>query len=152
VSTLTAVGTAQGTGPPNPRERGSSDSVTIEESYVTDHGRARTRRVDLPSPSANDHGDWDQIRELLRGAVDENIFAVWFETLELIAVEPSGALVVSAGPRANWLRTRFRSILDQAPRELRLVGEVGAATDVRPVVDGSHDDVEQLELELSLPL
>jgi hypothetical protein len=153
----TGPGVADPTGPLTKKEKkeknppqppaggGSSGSVTIWESYVTDRGRSRRRRVDLAPPSAGDRSDWDGFREVARNLVGESTFAIWFDDLDLIAVDPAGGLVVNAGRKAEWLRTRFCSVLERCPRRLRLVGDAECAA-AAPAAAG--DDVEQLELPL----
>jgi hypothetical protein len=111
--------------------------VVVEQSYVTERGRQRRRgvRVDLDEvrrglglPAVGDHKDWERIRALLLEAVGESQFEVWFEPLELIAIDASGALVVSVpAAECSWVRSRFGRLLrrcsQQTSRELRLAGE-----------------------------
>ena len=111
--------------PPNPPQGGRSEnSITIEETYTTGSGRKRHRRVNvnldevrrtLGVPGPSDHADWSRIRKLLAEAVGESTFAIWFEPVELIAIDPDGSLVLHAPPRLrSWLQTRFGRVVAQA--------------------------------------
>jgi len=111
--------------------------VIIEQTFVSERGRRRTRgvRVDLDEvrrglglPGVADRGDWEQIRTLLLKAVGESQFAIWLEPIELIAIDATGALVVAApAVTCSWIRGRFGRLLDrcsqQTSRELRLADE-----------------------------
>jgi hypothetical protein len=124
--------------PPNPPEGGSSlDSILVEETYVTARGRTRRRavRIDLDEvrrglglPGAADRSDWDEIRKRLRELVGESVFEIWLDPLELIAIDPSGALVVDAPPGTfSWLRHRYERVIgrcaEEASRALRFAEE-----------------------------
>lgn len=124
--------------PPSPPEGGSlPDSVTVEQSYVTDHGRRRRRlvRIDLDEvrrglgiPTSADRGDWQQIRELLEETVGDSTFAIWLEPVELIAVDSECRLVLSVpSATASWTAKRFGRLLANCSarvgRELRLADE-----------------------------
>jgi hypothetical protein len=124
--------------PPSPPEGGSSlGSVIIEQTFLSERGRKRSRgvRVDLDEvrrglglPSVADRGDWERIRTLLFEAVGESQFAIWLEPLDLIAIDASGALVVAApAATCSWIRDRFGRLLDRCSqltsRELRLADE-----------------------------
>jgi hypothetical protein len=124
--------------PPGPPAGGSSlGSVIIEQTFLSERGRKRTRpvRVDLDEvrrglglPGVADRGDWERIRTLLHEAVGESQFGIWLEPLELIAIDASGALVVAApAAKRSWIRDRFGRLLDrcsqQTSRELRLADE-----------------------------
>jgi hypothetical protein len=124
--------------PPSPPEGGSSlGSVIIEQTFLSERGRKRTRgvRVDLNEvrrglglPGVADRGDWELIRTLLLEDVGESQFEIWLDPLELIAIDASGALVVAApAATCSWVRKRFGRLLDrcsqQASRELRLADE-----------------------------
>ena len=114
--------------PPSPPEGGSPpDSILIEETYVTAHGRQRRRavRIDLDEvrrglaiPGVTDRQDWEQIREALRELVGESTFEIWLDPLELIAIDPGGALVVDA-PSAmfSWLRHTYGRMLGRCAEE-----------------------------------
>ena len=114
--------------PPSPPEGGSPpDSILIEETYVTAHGRQRRRavRIDLDEvrrglaiPGVTDRQDWKQIREALRELVGESTFEIWLDPLELIAIDPGGALVVDA-PSAmfSWLRHTYGRMLGRCAEE-----------------------------------
>jgi hypothetical protein len=112
-------------------------SVIIEQTFLSERGRKRTRgvRVDLDEvrrglglPGVADRGDWERVRTLLLEAVGESQFEIWLAPLELIAIDTSGALVVAA-PAAtwSWVRDRFGRLLtrcsQQLSRELRLADE-----------------------------
>jgi len=124
--------------PPSPPEGGSSDaSILIEETYLTDRGRTRRRvvRVDLDEvrrnlapPSLADRGDWDRIRALVLDAVGESTFSIWLARLQLIAVDPSGAMVWTGPAQTlSWVRHRFGELLaacgERIGRDLRIAGE-----------------------------
>jgi hypothetical protein len=111
--------------PPNPPEGGSSDDqIFIEETYRTERGRLRRRRVPVDveatcagfrTPAPSDVVDWKRIRELLATRVGESMFAIWLDPLELRAVDASQALIVD-GPdeTRSWLRERFRKVIREA--------------------------------------
>jgi hypothetical protein len=69
------------------------------------------------------------VRASLLQAVGESTFEIWLAPLELIALDPEGALVVSA-PRetVGWVARRFGRILDGAAerggRRLRVADEL----------------------------
>jgi hypothetical protein len=124
--------------PPSPPEGGSPpDSILVEETYLTSHGRKRRRAVridlgevrrDLGLPGLADRSDWEQIREQLREIVGDRTFAIWLKPLELIAIDPTGALVVDAPPAMlSWLVDRFARVLahcaENASRQLRFADE-----------------------------
>ena len=124
--------------PPSPPEGGSPpDSILIEETYVTAHGRTRRRsvRIDLDEvrrglgmPGLADRNDWAQIRERLREIVGDSTFEIWLEPLELIAIDPGGALVIDAPPATcSWLQHRFVRVLtrctEEASRRFRFAEE-----------------------------
>jgi hypothetical protein len=124
--------------PPNPPEGGSSrDSILVDETYVTARGRTRRRaiRIDLDEvrrglglPGAVDRGDWDEIRKRLRELVGESMFEIWLAPLELIAIDPSGALVIDAPPATlSWLRHRYGRVIgrcaEEASRAFRFADE-----------------------------
>jgi DnaA N-terminal domain len=124
--------------PPSPPEGGSSpDSIVIEETFVTACGRTRRRpvRIDLNEvrrglgmPGLADRDDWAQIRGRLREIVGDSMFEVWLGPLALIAIDPSGTLVVDAPPSTfSWLRQRYGRVIarcaDEASRALRFAEE-----------------------------
>ena len=124
--------------PPSPPEGGSSpDSVTVEQSYVTERGRRRRRlvRIDLDEvrrglgiPTTADRSDWQRIRELLEETVGESTFAIWLEPVELIAVDGECRLVLALpSATAAWTTKRFGRLLANCSarvgRELRLADE-----------------------------
>ncbi|HEX3978945.1 MAG TPA: hypothetical protein VHW96_21930, partial [Solirubrobacteraceae bacterium] len=155
--------------PPSPPEGGSRDGlVEIVENYVSDRGRRRQRKVlvapgeigQLRRPGDADQVDWQLIRDELRGAVGESVFAIWLEPLRLRAIDQGGALVVS-GPHATrrWAHARFGGALDRAgdalgrqarladDRELQLLDAISPSSpgaegaSVRPP-QTSHDHKE----------
>ena len=124
--------------PPSPPEGGSSpDSILVEETYVTAHRRKRRRavRIDLDEvrrglglPGLADRNHWEQIRGRLRELVGDSMFEIWLEPLELIAIDPGGALVICAPPATlSWLRHRFGRVIARcaadASRRLRFAEE-----------------------------
>jgi hypothetical protein len=124
--------------PPNPPEGGSTERwVIIEESQVSDRGRRRRRpiRVDLneirrglDSPSADDLTAWRQVRRRLQRQVGEDMFAIWLEPIELLAVDPDQRLVLAApAPTAAWTSKRFGRLLattaSELGRDLRFANE-----------------------------
>ena len=124
--------------PPSPPEGGSlPDSVTVEQSYVTERGRRRGRlvRIDLDEvrrglgiPTTADCNDWQRIRELLEERVGESTFAIWLVPVELIAVDSECRLVLAVpSATAAWTTKRFGRLLANCSarigRELRLADE-----------------------------
>ena len=126
-------------------EWSSPDSILVEETYVTAHGRTRRRavRIDLDEvrrgpglPGAADRTDWDEIRKRLRELVGASTFEIWLEPLELIAIDPSGALVVDAPPATfSWLRHRYGRVIarcaEEASRALRFAEQAERQAFVR---------------------
>ena len=115
--------------PPTPPEGGSLRAeVFIEETYRTDRGRLRRRRVAIDvhatcarfsAPTLTDAVDWKRIRELLAARVGESTFEIWLSPLELCAVDASHALVVDAPDATrSWVRTRFRRLIAGAAAEV----------------------------------
>ncbi len=109
--------------PPSPPVGGSSpDSMIIEQTYITDRGRQRRRRVrvdlevtrrGLGMPTAEDRSDWHRIRELLEERVGESMFAVWLEPIELTAIDRDRFFVLAAPATTTaWTTKRFGSVLD----------------------------------------
>jgi hypothetical protein len=99
------------------------NSIAIEETYTTGSGRTRHRRVNvnldearraLRVPRPSDHADCSRIRKLLAEAVGETSFAIWFEPIELIALDRDGSLVLYA-PHCirGWLQARFGRVVAQ---------------------------------------
>ncbi|MGH2858751.1 MAG: DnaA N-terminal domain-containing protein [Solirubrobacteraceae bacterium] len=100
----------------------------VKETYRTDRGRLRRRRVAIDveatcagytMPALADAVDWKRIREALAARVGQCTFEIWLDPLSLGAVDPSGALVLDA-PHAtrSWLRHRFAPVLEQAAAAL----------------------------------
>jgi len=85
-------------------------------------------RRHLGMPNVNDRSDWEQIRQLLRELVGDSTFEIWLEPLELIAIDPTGALVIT-GPAATtgWIEKRFARVLaecaEQQSRSVRIADE-----------------------------
>jgi hypothetical protein len=110
--------------PPNPPEGGGADSVVIEETYLTERGRSRRRRVTvdlgevrsrLRAAGTEDRAAWGQIRGVLPEAVGESTFAIWLDPLQLVAVDPDATLVLAVPePIGGWVRTRFARVLGSA--------------------------------------
>ena len=125
--------------PPTPLAGGQdTDSILVEETYVTERGRKRRRlvtvdlaavRARLAAGSGADRTAWEQVRVLLLQTVGESTFEIWLEPLELIAVDGSGTLIVSApDATVSWIRERFGRLLNRAAqgvgRPLRIADEV----------------------------
>jgi chromosomal replication initiation ATPase DnaA len=97
---------------------------------------------------------WEQIRELVRARLGEDMFAIWLGPLELIAVDAS-VLVIAAPPdTVSWVRARYGRLLSagagSAGRELRLASEVerpafGSKQERLPV-GGPALDIRQQEV------
>ena len=115
------------TTPPNPPQgRSDAGSITIEEAYTTSRGRTRHRRVNvslddvrraLRVPAASDHADWERIRKLLTKSVSSGIYAIWFDPVELIGIDPDGALVLDVPSELRgWLQDRFSRVIDDAAK------------------------------------
>ena len=108
--------------------------MLVEESYLTDRGRTRRRKVNvdleevrrgLALPTTDDRGVWERIRGLLGETVGESRFAIWLAPLELVAVDRAGKLVIGAPPEtAAWVWDRFGRALtttaERLGRELRI--------------------------------
>jgi hypothetical protein len=124
--------------PPAPEGGSGGEQVLVEETYLTERGRRRRRlvAVDLGGVRARrgaageaDLAAWKQVRGLLREAVGESTFEIWLASLELIAVDVEGMLIVSApAETVGWVARRFGRILDaaaqRAGRTLRVADEV----------------------------
>jgi hypothetical protein len=115
--------------PPNPPEGGSAQRwATIEESYVSDRGRRRRRSVlvDLDEvrqalgvPSGEELTAWRQIRDQLQRRVGADMFAIWLEPVELIAIDRDQRLVLAApAPTAAWISKRFGRLIGTAASEI----------------------------------
>jgi DnaA N-terminal domain len=115
--------------PPNPPEGGSAERwAIIEESFVSDRGRRRRRpvRVDLDqvrrgldSPSAENLTAFRQIRSQLRRRIGDDMFAIWLDPVELIAIDRARRLVLAAPePTAAWTSERFSRLIATAASEL----------------------------------
>jgi DnaA N-terminal domain len=114
--------------PPSPPEGGTvADQVLVEEMYITERGRTRRRpvRVDLSAvrerlaaAGAVEQVAWEQIRSRLLRAVGVSTFEIWLESLELIAVDLAGSLVIDT-PEAtrSWVQTRFGRLLERCAAE-----------------------------------
>jgi len=151
--------------PPSPPAGGSrSDSILVEQTYVTGRGRKRRRtvRVDLAEirrgvglPTAEDRSDWERIRTQLADIVGESTFAIWLEPLELIAIDGGGALVAAAPPQTvSWVRERFGRLMSGCAqgggRELRLADEpervAFGRNDGRPAATSRGLEIKQKEV------
>ena len=70
-------------------------------------------RERLRAAGEADLAAWEQVRAFLREAVGESTFEIWLASLELIAVDLEGTLVVSApAETVGWVARRFGRILD----------------------------------------
>jgi hypothetical protein len=114
--------------PPDPPQGGSRNiEVFIEESYHTERGRLRRRRVAVDAeavcagfrtPALADAVDWKRIRELLAARLGESAFAIWLAPLELRAIDASGALIIDAPDATRgWVRQRFNRVIAGAGAE-----------------------------------
>jgi hypothetical protein len=115
--------------PPNPPEGGSfGTEVFIEETYRTDRGRLRRRRVAIDveatcsgfsMPTLADAIDWKRIRELMAARLGESQFEIWLSPLELRVVDASRALVVDVPDATrSWVRERFGRVIAGAGAEV----------------------------------
>jgi hypothetical protein len=114
--------------PPDPPEGGRpSTEVFVEETYRTERGRTRRRRVPVDidatcagfrAPTLADVVDWQRTSALLAGRVGESTFEIWLAPLELRAVDAAGALVVDP-PAAtrSWVTHRFRRVIGHVSGE-----------------------------------
>jgi hypothetical protein len=105
--------------PPQPPLEGGSPpaAVTIIEHYVTHRGRHRPRTVTVDLDTARselleatgaDRSDWQQARAELHRIVGESTFEIWLAPLELLAIDPTGCLLLSAPPATRaWVAARF---------------------------------------------
>ena len=150
--------------PPNPPHGGSPpEPVLIEQPFMSDRGRKRRRRVRvdladvrrrLDPPGPGDRDDWEQIRELVRDRLGEDMFAIWLGPLELIAVQ-ANVLVIAAPPATlGWVRDRYRRLLsataERTGRDLRFAEEAERIAfgikQERPSWDGPALDIKQQEV------
>ena len=102
--------------------------MIIEESHLSDRGRRRRRpvRVDLDEvrrgldvPSAEDLSVWRQIRSQLQRRVGEDMFAIWLEPVELIAIDDHQQLVlVAPAATAAWTSQRFSRLIAATASEI----------------------------------
>ena len=102
--------------------------MIIEEDFVSDRGRRRRRsvRVDLDEvrrglevPGAEHLSVWRQIRGQLQRRVGEDMFAIWLEPVELIAVDRDERLVLAApAPTAEWTSKRFSRLIAATASEI----------------------------------
>jgi hypothetical protein len=109
--------------PPSPPEGGSShESITIEETYLTDRGRRRRRRVNvnldevrrtLGVPGPADHAAWQRTRELLVERVGESTFEIWLDAVGMVAVDTDDGALVLDGPDGtrSWVRERYGGVI-----------------------------------------
>jgi hypothetical protein len=107
--------------------------VFVEQGYVTERGRRRTRRVrvdldatrrQLSTPSPTDEAAWRGLRTLMHQAAGESTFEIWLSPLELVGVDLEGLLVLT-GPEdtLGWVQKRFDRLIsrccEQAGRRAR---------------------------------
>jgi hypothetical protein len=125
--------------PPTPLPGGQdTDSILVEETFVSERGRKRRRlvpvdlaavRAGLAAGGEADRTAWEQVRALLLQTVGESTFEIWLEPLELIAVDGRGTLIISTpDATVSWIRHRFGRLLNRAAqgvgRSLRIADEV----------------------------
>jgi hypothetical protein len=145
--------------PPTPLKGGGpARSLVLEETYLTERGRKRTRRVrvdldemrrGLGLPSVIDHNDWTQLRTQLRQAIGDTQFAIWLEPIELIAIDSQGTLVIAPPPATrDWVQKRFGRLLaecaQRVSRQLRFADDAeraafGRHVDIPPNTSGRHE-------------
>ncbi len=113
--------------PPSPPAGGSAaGAVPIVEDFLTDRGRKRRRSVlvslddaaaQLRPPDADAQRCFERLRNELRRIVGDSRFEIWLEPLALVAVEPSGELVLAVPVQMrSWVSARFAGVLDRAGR------------------------------------
>jgi DnaA N-terminal domain len=135
--------------PPTPLKGGRpARSVVLEETYLTERGRKRTRhvRVDLDEirrrlelPTVIDHNYWTQLRIQLRHSVGDTQFAIWLEPIELVAIDSQGALVIAPPPATrDWVQKRFGRLLSECAQ--RACRQLRFADDTERAAFGRHDD------------
>jgi hypothetical protein len=150
--------------PPTPLEGGKpTDSVLIEQPFISDRGRKRSRlvRVDLADvrrgldpPGAGDRDDWERIRELVRDRLGEDMFAIWLGPLVLIALDAGVLVIAASSETASWVRARYGGLLsdtaERTGRQLRFAEEPEAMAfginQERPSGDGPALDIRQQEV------
>jgi DnaA N-terminal domain len=86
-------------------------------------------REGLRAAGEADLAAWEQVRAFLRETVGESTFEIWLASLELIAVDLEGILILSVpAETVGWVGRRFGRILDgaaqRAGRSLRVTDEV----------------------------
>jgi DnaA N-terminal domain len=111
--------------PPNPPEGGpDTGELFIEESYLSERGRKRNRRVrvdadvvhrQLTPSSTAEREVWRNARGLMLNAVGESTFDIWLAPVELLAVDREGLLVLT-GPKAtlSWVQQRFGGLISDS--------------------------------------
>jgi hypothetical protein len=146
------------TAPPHPPGGGLTPAtIEVQEHYLSNGGRRRRRtllvdleqvRGRLQPPTRVDRDDWEQARAVLMGAVSESVYAIWFEPLQLVAVDQAGTLIVAGDAGlCGWVHSRFGAVLAQFAerigRQLRVADEVEQrALALRPEdVQFNHQEV-----------
>jgi hypothetical protein len=140
--------------PPTPLAGGlRSDSIIVEETYLTDRGRTRRRPVTvdlaavrerLAAGNEADTAAWEQLRALLLRAVGESQFEIWLAPLELVAVDGQTLLLAAPEATESWIRGRFARLLNDAAqrvgRSVRIANaaERRAAETLDPVAPGAQ--------------
>jgi len=150
--------------PPNPPEGGSPpDSVLIEQPFISERGRKRRRMVPvdlaevrrgLDPPGSADHDDWERIREMVQARLGEDMFAIWLDPLELIAVDASVLVIAVPSETVSWVTGRYGRLLsataERTGRELRFAEEpermAFGLKQERPSGDGLALDIRQQEV------
>jgi hypothetical protein len=95
--------------PPGPPGggRGRPGEMIVEQICITARGRRRRwmvpvdldevrRALEIATPV--DRRDWQETRDLLKETVGESTFAIWLDSVELIAVDGDRKLVLAASP------------------------------------------------------
>ncbi len=103
--------------PPSPPEGGSGTPLLVEREITTTAGRRRRRLVTVTAgelcagwqlPEDRDERAFTEILGLLRGRVSEEMFDVWLDPLELVAVNADSELmIVAPDPTRGWLIDRY---------------------------------------------
>ena len=85
---------------------------------------------------------------LLRQAVGESVFAIWLESIELVAIDSQYALVLPPTATRDWVQKRFGRLLSesaqQVSRQFRFADDAERAAfghhdDRRPTAGGQHE-------------
>jgi hypothetical protein len=133
------------TTPPDPPEGGQPVSVEITESFITERGRRRTRRIEVSltelSPAAAvDREAWQVVRRRLGEMAGSSTFEIWLAGFELIAVSvrDRALLIAAPGEIHGWAAARYRHLFQAL--------SAGCGRQVRPATERElavHHAIEQ---------